>query len=218
MSEDNKTKKSLEIFQNEQETIAWLAGEQSIASGSREDRPKTKEKLSPKHKPPPSPDTGDESFQESNHPRKQLVTYSSNEECSKSLSYKEAKQITPHQTNNEGVSSPLPYSGLVLSGIVAYGNDKTFRCHDVGGQLMAWQCLISTEDIPDCIKVGRGPVAPRRGLGTSRRGQEDAAINCTEEHVGIGERITSITPTASDVLAHWEMLGNFRRSGKDQKM
>ncbi|XP_077132256.1 myoD family inhibitor domain-containing protein 2 [Ranitomeya variabilis] len=106
MSED-KTKKSIEIFQNEQETIAWLAGEKNIASGSREDRSTSKEKLSPKHKPPPSPDTGDESFQETNHPRKQLVIYSSNEECSKILSYKEAKQMTTHQTNNEGECASL---------------------------------------------------------------------------------------------------------------
>ncbi|XP_066450724.1 myoD family inhibitor domain-containing protein 2 [Eleutherodactylus coqui] len=104
-----KTNKSIVIFQKEQETIAWLAEEKNIASGSREaDRAKSKEKLSPKHKPPPSPDTGDESFQENNDEKNtRLVTYSSSEECSKILSYKEAKQMTAHQTDSEGECASL---------------------------------------------------------------------------------------------------------------
>ncbi|XP_075688521.1 myoD family inhibitor domain-containing protein 2 [Rhinoderma darwinii] len=103
-----KTNKSIVIFQNDQENIAWLAEEKNIASGSREDRSKSKEKLSQKHKPPPSPDTGDESFQESSQETNmRLVRYSSNEECRKILSYKEAKQMTAHQTDNEGECASL---------------------------------------------------------------------------------------------------------------
>ncbi|XP_063794914.1 myoD family inhibitor domain-containing protein 2 [Pseudophryne corroboree] len=103
---ETKTNKSKVIFENEQESISWLKEEQNLTSGSRED--KCKEKLSQQHKPPQSPDTGDESFQDSNHEKNmRLVTYSSNEECSKILSYKEAKQNAAHQTENEGECASL---------------------------------------------------------------------------------------------------------------
>ncbi|XP_069824875.1 myoD family inhibitor domain-containing protein 2 isoform X3 [Dendropsophus ebraccatus] len=113
---ETKANKSIVIFQNEQETIAWLAEEKNIASGSREDRSKSKEKLPQKHKPPPSPDTGDESFQENSHKKNmRLVTCSSNEECSKILSYKEAKQMTAQQTENEGTTTPQMKNNLIVT-------------------------------------------------------------------------------------------------------
>ncbi|XP_068107936.1 myoD family inhibitor domain-containing protein 2 [Hyperolius riggenbachi] len=129
MSENTNSKNKV-IYHKDQETISWLeedgrrkyhrsrmrhgaycTEEENLAGGSREE--KTKEKLAKKtkekkHKPPPSPDTGDESFQETNHEKNmRLVTYSSSKESSKILSYKEARQNASHQTDGEGECASL---------------------------------------------------------------------------------------------------------------
>ncbi|KAM5148038.1 myoD family inhibitor domain-containing protein 2 [Mantella aurantiaca] len=113
MSETTSSKNKV-IYQKDKDTISWLKEEKNLASSSREDKTKeklskkSKEKLSQKHKPPPSPDTGDESFQDTNQEKNmRLVTYSSNEECSQILSYKESKQNSAHPAEKEGECASL---------------------------------------------------------------------------------------------------------------